>query len=74
MANPMELCSDEERFNTGYFIYFQHFCIVYLILPFDPGYVMQAAHDVKQIETTYMATIGDHNSQLYSWVVMTIAV
>jgi len=58
MTNPAELCFDDERFNTRYFTSLQHFCIVYLILPCDPSYVMQTTH-VELIKTAYMTSIVD---------------
>ena len=44
MTDPTELYSDDECFNTRYFTSLQHLCIGYLILPYDAGYVTQAAH------------------------------
>jgi len=58
MADPAELCFNDERFNAKRPTSLLHLCVGYLILPFNPSYVTQATH-VKLIETAYMMSIGD---------------
>ena len=58
MANPAELCFDDERFCSRHPTFLQHLCIGYLILPFNRSYSVQATH-MKLIETADMTSIGD---------------